>query len=143
LFTSPQALREAWERHRDECMRHWGCHARRPQGWWAFDTELEYPGYARERSFLWRAGIFGPEEKLEVEAEWRQAFDAAREMNAHDRREHLAFHDVPPELAVKWEAGPPASSPQAAGSGTKKRPRSGKRRRTRAQDVSLEKEAMS
>jgi len=102
VFSSPQDLREAWERHRDEVMRLWGQGGRRPMGWWQFDTELKYPGYYRERSFLWRHGILGPEEKFEVEHEWRADFEAAHRMGARERREHLEHCDVPPELIERW-----------------------------------------
>jgi hypothetical protein len=72
--------------------------------WWCFEAPdgLKYPGYFHERSFLWRHGILGPEEKLTVEAEWRQALDATRRMGARERREYYEHHDIPDELIQAW-----------------------------------------
>jgi hypothetical protein len=103
-FCSREELVAAWAAGRAVVMRLWGSGGRRPMAWWQFDTELKYPGYARERSFLWRHGILEPEETLEAEAEWQRDFDAARGMGARERREHLAYHDVPAELVTAWEA---------------------------------------
>src|SRR5262249_40158072 len=97
-FGSPEELRAAWETHRDEIMQRWGSHGRRPCAWWAFDSDLEHPGYDRERSTLWRAGVLSEAERAELEEGWRQDFDAARGMDARDRREHFEHCDVPHEL---------------------------------------------
>jgi hypothetical protein len=73
--------------------------------WWCFEAPggLKYPGYYSERSTLWRAGVLGSEERLEVEAEWRHDFDdAARRMSARERREHYEHHDIPAELIQAW-----------------------------------------
>jgi hypothetical protein len=104
VFDSPEQLRDAWARGRDVAMRLWGSHGRRPQAWWCFDTELEYPGYDRERSFLYAAGALTVEERDGLEREWKAAFDAARGMGARERREHLVHNDVPNELIEKWTA---------------------------------------
>jgi len=101
-FSSREELLQAWERGRDYIMRLWGSGARRPMAWWAFDTEFEYPGYYRERSFLWQHGILGAEERLAVEAEWRRDFDATRGMGARERREHYEHCDIPAELIDAW-----------------------------------------
>jgi hypothetical protein len=105
LFNSREELEQAWQMHRTEVMRLWGSHGRRPMGWWEFEAaDLEHPGYDLERSTLWHAGVLGPEEKLEVERSWEVEFAAARGMGARERREHLAFHDVPAELIREWTA---------------------------------------
>src|SRR5262249_1606981 len=88
VFDSPEQLQDAWERGRAVVMRLWGSDGRRPQGWWAFDTELEYPGYDRERSFLYAAGVLSEAERAELEREWEMAFAAARGKSARERRAH-------------------------------------------------------
>jgi hypothetical protein len=103
-FCTREELVAAWAAGRAVVMRLWGSHGRRPQAWWAFDTELKYPGYYRERSFLWQHDLLGSEERGEVEAEWRQEFDAARGMGARERREHYEHHDIPAELVTAWTA---------------------------------------
>jgi hypothetical protein len=65
---------------------------------------LPYPGYYRERSFLWQHDLLGSEERTEVETAWRRDFDAARGMGARERREHLAHCDVPEKLIEAWTA---------------------------------------
>jgi hypothetical protein len=71
-------------------------------GWWEFETDLAHPGYFHERSTLWRAGVLTEAERAEVEHAWRVEFDAARGMDARERREHLEHHDVPVELIEAW-----------------------------------------
>src|SRR5262249_22533358 len=73
LFSSREELQAAWEKHRDEVMRLWGSHGRRPMAWWEFDAgDLKHPGYSRERSTLWRAGVLTEAEKAELERDWRR-----------------------------------------------------------------------
>jgi hypothetical protein len=115
FFDSPEALRAAWETHRDAIMARWGSHGRRPQGWWAFDTELEYPGYSCERSTLWRVGVLTAEERTELEHEWREEFETAQAdaFTLHDgngiltgdcaRAEHYRWADIPAALIKRWE----------------------------------------
>ena len=68
LFDSREELEQAWHKHRTEIMRLWGSHGRRPMGWWEFDAgDLKHPGYDRERSTLWRAGVLTADEKAELE----------------------------------------------------------------------------
>jgi hypothetical protein len=116
LFNSREELEQAWMEHRDELMARWGSHGRRPMGWWEFDTQLEYPGYGCERSFLWRAGQLSEAEKVALEAEWEVAFAEARGMDARARREHFEHHDVPPELIEAWTTARKRRRRQAAAS---------------------------
>src|SRR5262249_10234135 len=59
-----------------------GSHGRRPAGWWEFNAgDLEHPGYFRERSYLYEHNVLGQQERVELEAAWKTAFDAARGMD--------------------------------------------------------------
>ena len=107
LFNSREELQTAWETNRAEVMARWGSHGRRPQGWWQLDPEagnLEYPGYNRERSTLWRANVLTADERAELESGWRREFDAARGKGARARREAFEHHDIPADLVAKWSA---------------------------------------
>jgi len=105
LFRDRQELEGAWAQGRAVVMRLWGSHGRRPAGWWEFNAgDLEHPGYFRERSYLYEHNVLGQQERVELEAAWKTAFDAARGMDARERREHLAHHDVPDELIREWTA---------------------------------------
>jgi hypothetical protein len=119
LFRDREGLRAAWERARDQVMQWWGSHGRRPAAWWEFEAgDLKYPGRDLERSILWRAGRLSEAERAELEQRWRAEFDKA---SAHNfaisrpwpdapltgdtaKRAHLAWADVPPELAEMWTA---------------------------------------
>jgi hypothetical protein len=102
-FRSREELLAAWQCARDYVMRMWGSHGRRPQIWWELETDLLYPGYARERSVLWRAaGVLSDAERVELERGWREAFAEARGMGARERGKHLAHNDVPDELIEAW-----------------------------------------
>jgi len=103
LFSSREELVQAWKQHREEIMRQWGSHGRRPAAWYEFEWEGPRPSYATERSCLWRANVLTAEERSEVEATWREAFDAARGMRGKARSEHYEFHDIPDELIREWQ----------------------------------------
>ena len=112
-FRSREELVAAWEAGRAVVMRLWGSGARRPMGWWEFEAgDLVHPGYFRERSTLWRAGILTEAERVEVEAEWKREFDAARGMGARERREHYEHHDIPDELIERWTAATRRKQPR-------------------------------
>jgi len=105
LFDSREELEQAWHKHRTEIMRLRGSHGRRPMGWWEFDAgDLKHPGYDRERSTLWRAGVLTADEKAELERGWRAEFDAAWKRDARARREHYRWADIPAELVKTWTA---------------------------------------
>jgi hypothetical protein len=105
LFSSREELEAAWTANRDALMARWGSHGRRPLAWWEFDAgDLEHPGYDRERSTLWRAGVLSQQERSELEVTWREAFDAAKGKGARERREHYEFADIPPELVEHWQS---------------------------------------
>jgi hypothetical protein len=105
LFRSREELVAAWAQGRAVVMRLWGSHGRRPMAWWNFEAgDLEHPGYFRERSTLWRAGVLSQQERSELEAEWRREYDAARGKGVRERREAYEHHDVPDELITAWTA---------------------------------------
>jgi hypothetical protein len=83
-------------------MRLWARGGRRPRGFYEFEWEGNPPPYDLERSTLWRLSVLGPEEKLEVERQWRMDFDAVREQDARTRQEHYAHCDIPGELIAQW-----------------------------------------
>ena len=104
-FRSREELVAAWEAGRAVVMRLWGSHGRRPMAWWEFDAgDLKHPGYDRERSTLWRAGVLSESERTELEAEWRREYEAVRGKGVRERREHLEHCDVPHELIEAWTA---------------------------------------
>jgi len=105
-FNSRAELLAAWRCARGYIMRMWGSSGRRPQAWWALGDAaslgLRWPGYFRERSYLYEHNVLSPQERDTLEREWRAAFDAARGMGVRERREHLAHNDVPDELIEAW-----------------------------------------
>jgi len=104
LFNSREELVQAWTEHRDEIMRQWGSHGRRPAAYYEFEWDGPRPPYATERSTLWRApGVLSESERIEVETEWQREFAAARGKSARERREHYEFHDIPNELVERWQ----------------------------------------
>jgi len=104
-FRSREELVAAWEAGRAVTMRLWGSHGRRPMGWWEFEAgDLEHPGYFHERSYLYERNVLSQQERTELEAEWRRAFDAVKGEGASERREHYEHHDIPAELITAWSA---------------------------------------
>jgi len=116
LPTDEQA-REAWALNRERLMSLFAHGGRRPQGWWKFEAPFKFPGFNRERSALWEAGLLGAAEARALERDWREEFAKSlepsftfRERSGHalTGREahiaHLVFHDCPAALAEQWAA---------------------------------------
>jgi hypothetical protein len=102
LFNSREELVQAWTACRDELLDR-ANPGRRPLAYYEFDyPHGTRPPFDTERSTLWRQGVLEPEERAELEREWRMEFDAALAMDASERREHLEHHDVPVELVKRW-----------------------------------------
>src|SRR5262249_37910165 len=77
-FRDEAELREAWAKNRNRLMERWGSSGRRPMAWWEFEAgDLRYPGYDRERSFLFERGLFADAERAELVPHWREEFDRA------------------------------------------------------------------
>ena len=56
-FRDEDEHRDAWIRNRDRLLA-WYRHGHRPAAWWQFEAgDLRYPGYDREQSTLYQAGI--------------------------------------------------------------------------------------
>jgi hypothetical protein len=116
-FASARDCRRLWEAHRKRLLDRWGDEGRRPQAWWKFDTSIPYPGYARERSTLWAAGLLGKQERHALEAYWREEFARAWQPGfaavsapgeiyhgEAARQKHFAWADIPSALVQQWEA---------------------------------------
>jgi hypothetical protein len=116
VFTSREALKSTWERARERMMASLSP-GRRPMGWWEFDAgDLKHPGYDRERSTLWRAGLLSADEKIALEAEWQTEFETAQapDFTLNDgsdeilvgdcaRAAHYRWADIPDKLVKRWE----------------------------------------
>jgi hypothetical protein len=105
-FASPAARKDAWERHRHRLIGTLpSSPGRRPLAWWQYDAPVtvKWPGYERERSTLWQAGLLlGDDERAALEAEWRREFDFAQRLPAGERRRHHSWADIPEELLRRW-----------------------------------------
>jgi len=119
-FDSSEHARAAWFRHREQLMEQRGRPGRRPVAWWAFEAPIGYPGYNRERSTLYGAGLLAEGEREELLRYWREQFDRAHDPNffhcggpgkilhgAAARREHYRWADIPPALVEAWSAEHP------------------------------------
>jgi hypothetical protein len=120
-FESDEHRRAMWFRYRDKVMRQWGNHGRRPYAWWYYESAAfgvghgRHPGVAHERSILFEfpefASVLTPEERVELEREWRRQFD--RSFDEHfffcagpgkiftgdiARELHWLWADIPPPL---------------------------------------------
>jgi hypothetical protein len=116
-FSDDEQRRRLWAAHRERLMRWWGTDGRRPQAWWRYDApNIPYPGYARERSTLFAAGLLSKRELAALTVEWRAEFQRAWEpsfafvaapgeiyQGAVARQKHFAWADIPSALVQKWE----------------------------------------
>jgi hypothetical protein len=105
VFADAVAARAAWFKHRDH-LRVPNSAGRRAWAWWCFEGHgLAYPGYDRERSTLWAAGLLlDDNERGALEAEWRAAFDLAQRLPAGERNAVFAWADIPKELVRRWSS---------------------------------------
>ena len=102
LFNSREELVQAWTACRDELLDR-ANPGRRPLAYYEFDyPHGTRPAFDTERSTLWRQGVLKPEERVELEREWRMEFDATRGKSAKERREAYEFADIPDELIEQW-----------------------------------------
>ena len=61
-FRSEEEYRDAWERNRDRILAAYR-QGRRPMAWWTFEAPIKFPGYERQQSALFEAGLLGEEER--------------------------------------------------------------------------------
>ena len=108
LFDSREALVSAWQRARGYVMRLWGRGGKRPMAWWQFeapDLGLKWPGYDRQQSYLFAAGVLEEKERAELELQWRRDFEHARSIeDPVARKRYLDWADVPISLRQEWRA---------------------------------------
>src|SRR6516164_7223274 len=81
LFRDEEELRDTWARGRSVVMRIWANNGRRPQAWWYFDAPglgLKWPGYDRQQSYLFTAGVLAEAECDELLRFWRREFEFAQ-----------------------------------------------------------------
>src|SRR6516225_1885744 len=118
-FASAEARQAAWARHREHLIRKLpSSPGRRPMAWWQYEAAIPWPGYDRERSTLYSAGLLGEDEKTELEAEWRREFERGQQRGfffcsgpnkyysgAVARRELYRWADIPLELVKRWTTG--------------------------------------
>jgi hypothetical protein len=103
LFASREQLQQAWAQHGARVQAIFAVPGRRAAGWWEFEFPGPYPGFNRERSFLYTSGFLSDAERVELETYWRRAFEHAEALgDAAARRKHLRWADVPAELARRW-----------------------------------------
>ena len=118
LFRDEAELRAAWEKNRDLLMAQHAHGGRRPRGWWAFEAaDLRYPGYDRERSFLFERGLLADAERFELLDWWKAEFEWSYDPDffyterageilegARARRAHYRWADIPRSLVETWAA---------------------------------------
>jgi hypothetical protein len=117
-FDSDEQRRQLWFRHRDRLMQWFGSRGRRPMAWWRYEAgDLRYPGYDREQSTLWEAGLLAEAERTELLAFWREEFDRACAPGFSEcksqgsvlygttaRRSRWRWADIPRSLLLAWLA---------------------------------------
>ena len=116
-FDSDEERREAWAKHRNWLMALFANHGRRPMAWWQYEAPIFYPGYDREQSTLYEAGLLSESEKAELVARWKYEFDRACRpgffvclgpqhfLEGEQAREaHYRWADIPAALVEQWMA---------------------------------------
>ena len=113
-FDDEEAQREAWIRNRERILAGYR-HGRRPMAWWTFEAPIPFPGYERQQSVLFEAGLLGQNEAATLVSEWRRQFERAYEPGffhcagpgrifegASARRQHFAWAGIPRALLAQW-----------------------------------------
>jgi hypothetical protein len=145
-FRSEEEFRDAWIRNRDRLLA-WYRHGRRPMAWWRFESPIPYPGYDRERSALFEAGLLGEEEREQLVVHWRAHFAQAQQhgfmfcvgrttpnatgatwlKGVAAKKAHYRWSGIPRSLLREWLRSRPRSAPRPsvadrAGDETAQRP---------------------
>ena len=117
-FASAEARKAAWQLHRDRLSGVLpSSPGRRAMAFWQYDAPIAWPGYERERSVLYDAGLLGEEEAHALEIEWRADFTRSWEAGftvclgpgefltgAGARKAHYRWADIPRRLVHRWTA---------------------------------------
>ena len=115
-FRDAAEQRNAWIRNRDRLLA-WYRHGRRPAAWWQFEAPIRYPGYDKEQSTLYAAGLLTAEECAELDDFWRKEFERAQQPDFFHcegpgqflkgepaKRAHYQWADIPRALVKQWTA---------------------------------------
>jgi hypothetical protein len=89
-FADDDERRDAWIRHRERLLAPYQ-HGRRPMGWWDYEASIPFPGYERQQSALFEAGLLSETEAHELLAWWREQFERTFEP-------HFFFCDGPGKI---------------------------------------------
>jgi hypothetical protein len=117
LFSTEEELHDSWVRGRDLMMKEWAKNGHRPLAWWALeasDLGLKYPGYERERSYLYNNDALFEDERDELIGFWKKEFNRSYDPDffassaggvlygAAARRFHHDWADIPRVLRQQW-----------------------------------------
>src|SRR5262249_16625717 len=114
-FSSREELLAGWQQAREHLLER-SNPGRRPAAVYEFEWDGPRPAYDVERSTLWRAGQLAEAERVELEREWKAAFQEAQaaDFTVNDgtgmlkgdcaRAAHYTHHDIPRELIRRWTA---------------------------------------
>jgi hypothetical protein len=79
-FATDDDRHAAWKRHRDTLLA-WKAAGKRPLAWWQYDAppavQDQLGNFDWEEEILWVNNLLRPDEKAELEHDWRQGFEAA------------------------------------------------------------------
>jgi len=101
-FANDDERKRIYFEQRDKWLRYWANNGRRPMAWWEFEAPFKYPGFNRERSTLYTAGLLGADESKQLEEYWHTEFERSVTKPWDEHIDHLIFCDVPPELAERF-----------------------------------------
>ena len=115
-FATEEEYRDAWIRNRDRLLAGYR-NGRRPAAWWTLESPIPFPGYERQQSVLYEAGLLTEPERAALVDWWREQFE--RGWGPHfffcdgpgrffegavGRRKHYDWADIPHELVREWTA---------------------------------------
>jgi hypothetical protein len=115
VFRSEEERRQKWEKNRAFLLASDRGSGRRCWGWWVCDSPIPFPGYDRQKSALFEAGLLTEPEREHVLREWRHAFERSYEPHfwycagvgknftgPRARHLHWSWADIPDSLLLAW-----------------------------------------